>query len=296
MSRSGSKQTDRDDAHRCRYPSAASARQYRPKRTSPFAFTGNKFEFRACGSDQSCAGFNTVLNTIIAESIDLVADRLEKLDRSDKNAFSTGLTSVVAEIIRKHRRIIFNGNNYSPEWVEEAERRGLQNVRKSIEALRAYTKPENEDLFNRYHIFSKAEIESRFGVFSNDYHSVFESRGVARNRTHDGLTGRCQVIRESLKRSVRRVAGPHGTGRRVDRRRVWRPARPTHRGLRRTRKALGGEHEGIIGNLRQIREIVDRRGYRRRYFGRYRNTGKCSSLQLNGRNDITHEFFTFRRR
>lgn len=231
-------------------------------RTSPFAFTGNKFEFRACGSDQSCAGFNTVLNTIIAESIDLVADRLEKLDRSDKNAFSTGLTSVVAEIIRKHRRIIFNGNNYSPEWVEEAERRGLQNVRKSIEALRAYTKPENEDLFNRYHIFSKAEIESRFEVFSNDYHSRVRIEGgvaleIARTMV---LPVVVKSYRESLEtlRAAHDAKTSHGIkaaesiaaefGDLLDR---------LTEGCAELEKALGGEHEGIIGNLRQIREIVD---------------------------------------
>ena len=231
-------------------------------RTSPFAFTGNKFEFRACGSGQSCAGFNTVLNTIIAESIDVIAERLEKLDRSDKEAFHTGLTAVIAQIIRKHRRIIFNGNNYSPEWVNEAERRGLPNVRKSIEALRAYIKPENVEMFSRYGVFSKAEIVSRFEVFRNDYHSRVRIEGgmaleIARTMILPVVNRQYREALETLQ-AARGAKSKHGIaaaenladsfGDLLDQ---------LHQGCEALETALGGEHEGIIDNMKRLREIVD---------------------------------------
>ena len=231
-------------------------------RTSPFAFTGNKFEFRACGSGQSCAGFNTVLNTIIAESIDVIAERLEKLDRSDKEAFHTGLTAVIAQIIRKHRRIIFNGNNYSPEWVNEAERRGLPNVRKSIEALRAYIKPENVEMFSRYGVFSKAELVSRFEVFRNDYHSRVRIEGgmaleIARTMILPVVNRQYREALETLQ-AARGAKSKHGIaaaenladsfGDLLDQ---------LHQGCEALETALGGEHEGIIDNMKRLREIVD---------------------------------------
>ena len=101
-------------------------------RTSPFAFTGNKFEFRMVGSSQSIAGANVALNTIAAEALDEIATRLEKA--KDKNAEAA---AIIKETYKKHGRILFNGNNYSEEWVKEAEKRGLANVTNSVDALKA---------------------------------------------------------------------------------------------------------------------------------------------------------------
>ena len=231
-------------------------------RTSPFAFTGNKFEFRACGSGQSCAGFNTVMNTIIAESIDVVAERLEKLDRSDKEAFHSGLTAVIAEIIRKHRRIIFNGNNYSPEWAEEAQRRGLPNVRKSIDALRAYIKPENVDLFSRYGVFSKAELISRFEVFRNDYHSRVRIEGgvaleMARTMILPTVTRQYRETLQTLQ-AAQETKTKRGKTAAENMATIYGDLLDQlAEGCDALEKALGGEHEGIIDNMKRLREIVD---------------------------------------
>ena len=231
-------------------------------RTSPFAFTGNKFEFRACGSGQSCAGFNTVMNTIIAESIDVVAERLEKLDRSDKESFHSGLTAVIAEIIRKHRRIIFNGNNYSPEWIDEAQRRGLPNVRKSIDALRAYIKPENVALFSRYGVFSKAELVSRFEVFRNDYHSRVRIEGgvaleMARTMILPAVTRQYRETLLTLK-AAQETKTKQGKNAAEEMTAVYGDLLDQlAEGCDALEKALGGEHEGIIDNMKRLREIVD---------------------------------------
>ena len=135
-------------------------------RTSPFAFTGNKFEFRAPGSSQNCSSPNVMLNTIIAEAFDLFADKLEKL--SPEN-FQAGLQKLLSNTIRKHRRIIFNGDGYTDAWLEEAVRRGLPNAPATMEALSALTKPANIALFEKYGVFGSRELASRYEVFVEDY-------------------------------------------------------------------------------------------------------------------------------
>ncbi len=135
-------------------------------RTSPFAYTGNKFEFRAPGASQSCADPNIVLNTIVAEAIDEIATRLEAVA---PDQFNETLQSLLRAIVVKHKRIIFNGDNYSEEWVREAESRGLPNVRNTPESLRALIQPENIALFDKYGVFSPVESYSRFEVFMAEY-------------------------------------------------------------------------------------------------------------------------------
>ncbi len=136
-------------------------------RTSPFAFTGNKFEFRAPGSSQSCSEPNVILNTIVAEAFDVIADKLEKVS---KNNFHKELQKLLQSIIKEHKRVIFNGNGYTDEWVAEAEKRGLPNIRTTMEALSALTKKENVALFKKYGVFNKVELESRYEVNLEDYH------------------------------------------------------------------------------------------------------------------------------
>ncbi len=133
-------------------------------RTSPFAFTGNKFEFRMVGSSASIAGPNVVLNTIAAESLDELAARLEKA--SD---ISAELAKYVKDVMAKHGRIIFNGNNYSEEWVSEAAKRGLPNVRNCVDALKAFVTPESEALFEKYKVLAKAELHSRYEIYTEQY-------------------------------------------------------------------------------------------------------------------------------
>ncbi len=136
-------------------------------RTSPFAFTGNKFEFRMLGSSFSISGPNIILNTIVGDVLGQFADRLEKA--SD---FETELMALIKECISKHKRIIFNGNNYSAEWVEEAERRGLLNLKNTVDALPLFKSEKNVKLFTKHKIFTKTEIESRYEILIENYCKV----------------------------------------------------------------------------------------------------------------------------
>ena len=125
-------------------------------RTSPFAFTGNKFEFRMVGSRDSIANPNIVLNTIVAESFADACDILEKTDD-----FDLAVHDLIKEYLTENQRIIFNGNGYSDEWVAEAERRGLPNIKSMVEAIPAITTDKAVELFERFSVFTKAELESR---------------------------------------------------------------------------------------------------------------------------------------
>ena len=133
-------------------------------RTSPFAFTGNKFEFRMVGSADSIASPNTTLNAIVAEAFCEAADILEKADD-----FDVAVHDLIKQYLTEHQRIIFNGNGYSDEWVAEAERRGLPNIKSMIEAAGTLTTPKAVALFEKFHIFTKTELESREEIIYETY-------------------------------------------------------------------------------------------------------------------------------
>ena len=133
-------------------------------RTSPFAFTGNKFEFRMPGSSQSIASVNMILNTIMAEEFAEMADELEKT--SDVNQ---GITAIIKRVMTEHGRIIFNGNNYSKEWEDEAKKRGLLNLKSTPDALPYLTSKENVELFHKMHVLSEAELRSRQEIYVQNY-------------------------------------------------------------------------------------------------------------------------------
>ncbi len=135
-------------------------------RTSPLAFTGNKFEFRAVGSSQSIAGPLMILNTIVAESLDYIATYLENSDEE----FDTAVHNILRDIITKHDRIIFNGDGYSEAWHKEAEEdRGLPNLRNPYEALPAIVSEDAVTLFKKYNVMSEREVHSRFDVYLEQY-------------------------------------------------------------------------------------------------------------------------------
>ena len=136
-------------------------------RTSPFAFTGNKFEFRSLGSAASISDANVVLNTIVAESLRLFADELEKA--SD---FRLALHELIVREIRQHRRILFNGNNYADEWVQEAARRGLSRLESTVDALPCYTAAKNVALFETHRVLSAAELRSRRDIGLDSYAKI----------------------------------------------------------------------------------------------------------------------------
>ncbi len=133
-------------------------------RTSPFAFTGNKFEFRMVPSSASISMPNTVLNTVVAEIFREISEKLEKSDDIKKTA-----TEIIIEIYKKHKRIIFNGNGYSDEWVAEAEKRGLPNLKSTVEAIPEIEKPEAVKLFTKHKVFTKEELESRCTIYLEKY-------------------------------------------------------------------------------------------------------------------------------
>ncbi len=224
-------------------------------RTSPFAFTGNKFEFRAPGSSQSCSEPNVVLNTIVAEAFDMIAEQLEKLD--DKN-FHTGLQKILQKIVKEHKRILYNGNGYTEEWVKEAEKRGLPNIRTSMEALKALTKDENIALFEKYGVMNRAEMVSRYEVNVEDYHKRIHIEGeiardmakniilpavveayskalktneMALNQGFPGLDGYAKSLGEGMSRLLAAIDVME--------------------------KSLGGLHEGIVDSIAALRKEVD---------------------------------------
>lgn len=136
-------------------------------RTSPFAFTGNRFEFRMPGSSASIAGCNIMLNTAVADVLSEMADILEKGDD-----FDATLHNLIKETYKKHKRIIFNGNGYDDAWVEEAEKRGLYNLKSTPDALPYSVKPENIALFERQHVLNKEEVLSRYEINMEEYTKI----------------------------------------------------------------------------------------------------------------------------
>jgi len=135
-------------------------------RTSPFAFTGNKFEFRMPGSSLSVADPNIVLNTAVAEALDQICAKLEHVDPKD---LETEAMKLVKELLKKHRRIIFNGNGYTDEWVAEAEKRGLYNLKSLPEAMPQIKAKKNKELFEKHHVFTEIEIDSRYEIYLENY-------------------------------------------------------------------------------------------------------------------------------
>ena len=145
-------------------------------RTSPFAFTGNKFEFRAPGSSVSCALPNTVLNTVVAEAMNRIAEELEKSGVVGKAgpgehtpAFHEKLQEILQNIVKTHKRILFNGDGYTAGWLEEAAKRGLPNAATTPEALKAFTRDENVAVFEKAGVFTAREMASRYEIAMEDY-------------------------------------------------------------------------------------------------------------------------------
>lgn len=133
-------------------------------RTSPFAFTGNKFEFRMLGSAVSISGPNIILNTIVAEELSQFADKLEA-----SCDFNLDLHKLIKDTINNHKNIIFNGNNYSEEWINEAKKRGLLNLKTTADALPYFINEKNIKLFTKHHIFTQLEVHSRYEILSENY-------------------------------------------------------------------------------------------------------------------------------
>ena len=154
-------------------------------RTSPFAFTGNKFEFRAPGSSVCCSGPMTILNTIVAEAVDRIAGELEKAKVAGKAkpgehtpAFHNALQKILQASLKAHKRVVFNGNGYEADWLKEAERRGLPNAPDTPSAIAALSKKENAELFAKYGVMTARELESRHEILLEEYGKKIRIEGA----------------------------------------------------------------------------------------------------------------------
>jgi len=137
-------------------------------RTSPFAFTGNKFEFRAVGSSFNIAGPNTVLNAMVAESLDYVATELENATKSGKS-LTAAVQELLPKIVKGSKKVIFNGDNYTEEWHKDAEKRGLPNLKSTVDCLPVFQKKETIDLLTKYKVYTEKELVSRFNILAEKY-------------------------------------------------------------------------------------------------------------------------------
>ena len=141
-------------------------------RTSPFAFTGNKFEFRAVSSGQSISFPNTSLNLAVTESLDEIATTLEKAVASGKK-IETAVAELLPKLVKQNKRIVFNGNGYSKEWEKEAAKRGLLNLKNTVDALPQWASKEATALFEKYKVLNEREMHARYEVFLENYNKTF---------------------------------------------------------------------------------------------------------------------------
>ena len=146
-------------------------------RTSPFAFTGNKFEFRMVGSSASLATPNIVLNTVTAEMLTRIADQIE--ERLPKSDLDHAISEVIVKFIKSHRKIIYNGNNYSQEWVIDAEKRGLPNIASSVDSFKCLLDKNVVALYEKHNILSEKELSSRYEIFMDNYSKTVNIEGLA---------------------------------------------------------------------------------------------------------------------
>ena len=232
-------------------------------RTSPFAFTGNKFEFRAPGSSQNCAQSQMVLNTIVAESIDAICDKLEAMNGD----FNTNLQSLLQRIIRKHKRIVFSGDGYSAEWVSEAKKRGLANLKDTIAALQPLQSPQNRALFERYGVLSAEELDCRREIGLDDYTRRIRIEGAV------ALDIARSMIRPVIAEEFTRLATAIGQARKDGLKmgikgltalslKLGAGLDDMHIKCEKVEKALSqGAPEGIIAAMDDLRRTVDRLEY-----------------------------------
>ncbi|MGE5671816.1 MAG: glutamine synthetase type III, partial [Fibrobacterota bacterium] len=142
-------------------------------RTSPFAFTGQKFEFRALGSSMNISNAIAVVNTIVSDSLCIVTERV-KAEMKKNDNFNAVVLKVLQGLIKESKAILFEGNNYSEEWVKEAAKRGLPNVASTPEALKAFIKPKAFDIFERHGVFSKVELQARYTIYLEIYEKMID--------------------------------------------------------------------------------------------------------------------------
>lgn len=239
-------------------------------RTSPFAFTGNKFEFRAVGSAQNPSRSTTVINSIVAESLDFMATQMEK-SLAEGKEFNSAVQSVVADTIRNHKDIIFNGNCYSLQWKEEAARRGLPNLESTADCLPMIKDPKSVALFEKYGVYSKTESESRYEVYAENYVKVnsieastaLEIGGtmilqtVLKYKANLATAATTTLQKELLAELDERIDAMIGALRELRRARTEIPERPIQKAADYCRDTLIPARDALREIVDQLEEIVD---------------------------------------
>jgi glutamine synthetase len=229
-------------------------------RTSPFAFTGNKFEFRAPGSSQNCAASSMVLNTIVAESIDALCDRLE----SATGDFNENLQKLLRAQIRAHRRILFSGDGYSDEWRREAAKRGLPNLSDTMAAIAPLKDPANRALFERYGVLSAVEMESRWEIAMEDYHRRVRIEGsvaleIARSMIRPVVADEFSRLATAIGQAKKDGLKVGLTGLKALSMKLGAGLDDLHVKCERLEKALTrGVHEDVLAGMDDLRRTVDR--------------------------------------
>ena len=232
-------------------------------RTSPFAFTGNKFEFRAPGSSQNCAASQMVLNTIVAESIDAICDKLDAAGGD----FNEELQKLLQRLIRKHRRILFSGDGYGPEWPKEAARRGLPNLRDTVEAIAPLEDAANRALFAKYGVLTEGEMRSRHEIAAEDYSSRVLIEGkvaleIARSMIRPVVADEFSRLATAIGRASRDGLKVGIAGLKALSLKLGAGLDDLHVKCEKLEKAIArGESRGIIAAMDDTRRTVDRLEY-----------------------------------
>lgn len=232
-------------------------------RTSPFAFTGNKFEFRAPGASQNCAQSSMVLNTLVADSIDHICDRLAEA----KGTFNDNLQQLMQELIRKHKRVIFSGDGYSSAWREEAARRGLPSLTDTPAALAPLRNKANRALLSRYCVLTDSEMESRYEIGVEDYERRIRIEGdvtldIARSMIRPVVADEFSRLTQALGQAKKDGLKVGISGLKALSLKLGAGLDDLHVKTEKLEKALGrGGSSAILAAMRDIRRTVDRLEY-----------------------------------
>jgi glutamine synthetase len=240
-------------------------------RTSPFAFTGNKFEFRAPGSSQNCAASQMVLNTIVAESIDAICDKLDALVGGAKpgtkaytDKFNAELQKLLQRLIRKHKRVLFSGDGYGRDWPKEAAERGLPNLRTTAEAIAPLEDPANIALFAKYGVLTEGEMQSRHEIAADDYASrvLIEGRvalEIARSMIRPVVADEFSRLATAIGQATKDGLKVGVTGLKALSLKLGAGLDDLHVKCERLEKAISaGEPSRIIASMDDTRKTVDR--------------------------------------
>jgi len=209
-------------------------------RTSPLAFTGNKFEFRAVGSSMSCAGSNVALNTAVAWALDEINTALEK-KLAAGTEFNRALQEILTDVVRTHKRIVFDGDNYADAWKQEAARRGLPNLTTTPEALRELTTPATIALFEKYGVLTARELRSRYEAYLHAYEQTIAlETACARTMANTQILPAAAAYERDLAAGLAAARGLH-----------------RHTGLRRTAKAVATQIEALLAAVAQADRALE---------------------------------------